>query len=400
MTGMHMRNLPSAFFLITFLSLCGCSGTGRAVIAFTGDIIMHIPVKSCAISHDKVGETTKVSLNNRGFDFLFEEIRNLLAGGDVVIGNMEFPVSPPYGSRPKIFNCNPEVIPALKKAGFTMLHIANNHIMDQGKKGIISSIEHIRNNNMDYLGVAYDERAARAGIVKVVNGIRVGFIGYTGQLNYPKPKIQDGYHLNWLYNRDAIKQDMEDMRKRCDYLVLIAHTGVEYASGPTLHDSEILKMCINQGADLIICHHSHLLQPAEKVIASDGRDCFIFYSLGNFISNQDAKPQAYVNGLPLTTRDSIIVRCILTRTASRGRPVARFEIIPIRTINIAGKGSRIIQTVSIARERENLKKRYTYADEVERVAIHRELQTLDRKSVAIKMSVLKNYNNGEIAFIE
>jgi len=397
-----MRMKKLIFILLSVIAVMptGCSRSGKAVIAFTGDIMMHIPVKASAIAHNKVNEATRVSNNNGGFDFLFERIQDSLKGPEIVVGNMEFPVSPPFYAKPKIFNCYPEVIPALKKAGFTMLHIANNHIMDQGEKGIISTMDFIRNNRLDYIGVAIDEPAARAGIVKNVDGIRVGFIGYAGHLNYPLPKIQKGYHLNWLYNAAEVKRDIADIRSRCDYLVLVAHTGVEYSPQPRPMDSDLMKTYLNQGVDLIICHHTHLLQPVEKIVTSDGRDCFIFYSLGNFISNQDAKAHLYVSGVPITTRDSIIIRCILKRAGSGGRPVARFEIIPIVTINEPGTGGRMIQTVSLSRERENLKKRYAHADEKEKVEINRRIQGINQKSAAIKISLLKNFISGEITFIE
>ena len=399
-SGMRMKKLLCILLAVIAVTPSGCSRSGKAVIAFTGDIMMHIPVKASAIAHNKVNEATKVSNNNGGFDFLFERIQDSFKGSDIVVGNMEFPVSPPFYAKPKIFNCYPEVIPALKKAGFTMLHIANNHILDQGEKGIISTMDYIGNNRLDYLGVAADEPAARAGIVKNVDGMRIGFIGYAGHMNYSLPKKQKGYHLNWLYNASEVKHDIADIRTRCDYLVLVAHTGVEYSPQPRSIDSELMKTYLNEGVDLIICHHTHLLQPVEKIVTSDGRDCFIFYSLGNFISNQDAKARLYVNGVPITTRDSIIIRCILTRTGSGGRPAARFEIMPIVTINEAGTRGRMIQTVSLIMERESLKKRYAHADEKEKVEIGRRIQGIKQKSEAIKISLLKNFKSGEITFIE
>jgi hypothetical protein len=399
-SAMGMRKLTFIFFTATAVALCGCARTGKVTMAFTGDIMMHIPVKASALAHDNIDAARKISLNNRGFDFLFERIREPVKVSEIVVGNMEFPVSPPFEGRPKIFNCYPEVIPAMKKAGFTMLNIANNHILDQGEKGIISTMDYLGKNGLDYLGVGVDERKARAGIVKTAGGIRVGFIGYTGYLNYLKPPKQIGYHLNWFYDEADVKSDIADIRKRTDFLVMVVHTGIEYAPQPRLKDSELMKRYINQGVDLIICHHTHLIQPVEKITSSDGRECFIFYSLGNFISNQDAKERFYVNGMPVTTRDSIIVRCVLAGGGPSGRPRARFEILPIQTVNEAGRGGRVIQTVSLSRERENLKKRLAYADEKEKVDINRRIGDLIQKSKAIKILLLKYYKNGEITYIE
>ena len=366
-----------------------CSKAREASVAFTGDIMMHIPVKACAESHDLGGNDTIRSLNNRGFDFLFRRIRDSLMRSDIVVGNMEFPVAPPYTGKPKIFNCRPEVVPAMKKAGFTMLTIANNHVLDQGERGIRTTLDLLRENKFDTIGVGYDEPSTRAGIVKEVNGIRIGFLGYTGYLNYWLPKKMVGYHLNWFYNRNELMQDIAAMRKRCDYLVMVVHTGVEYVPGPRVTDVELFRKCIDTGVDLIIAHHPHMIQPIEKYVAPDGRPCYMFYSLGNFISNQEARSRYMSNGVPITLRDSFIARCILTGTGRGKRPEARFEIMPIKTINIMEDNKRVIQTVSLSDEIKKLKKKLPGSSGKEKVDMEQELQNLYQKSTAVRMFLLR-----------
>ncbi len=372
-----------------------CSSHAReARLSFTGDIIMHIPVKSCALSRDSRGAVKKGSLNNRGFDYLFDRIKGSFAGSDIVVGNMEFPVAPPYESRPYIFNCYPEVLPALKKAGFTMMHMANNHILDQEEAGVVSSLEHVRRAGFDNLGVARDEKTARAGIVKEIGGIRIGFIGYTGYLNRRLPARMNGYHLNWLYKTEELKKDIVEMKKRCDFLVLVAHAGAEYAPQPRQKEVELFRESINDGVDLVIGHHTHLLQPVELYTAADGREGYIFYSLGNFISNQSTRAEAWYDGAPLTTRDSVIVDCILMRQGGSVRPAVRFELLPVYTSNSVepGSGLRAIQTISIPEEICGLKKRLAAADAKEKVDIERQLQSLYQKIKAIQKAVIRNGN--------
>jgi hypothetical protein len=386
--------------LLAALQLYACSKPSKVIISFTGDIMMHIPVKACALSHDKKDHDKRLSLNNRGFDFLFQRIKGSFLDSDIAVGNMEFPVSPPFVSKPRIFNCYPEVITAMARAGFTMLFIGNNHILDQGGKGVVHTMEYIRRNRLEFLGVAPDERTARAGIVKNINGIRIGFLGYAGCMNYPVPRKPRGYHLNWFFDKAKVMSDIERIKQRCDYLVMVVHTGGEYESGPRSRDRSIIQACIDHGVDLVIAHHPHLLQPAERFTTADGRAGFVFYSLGNFISNQDSKAQFYVNGVGLTTRDSIILHCILSRFDSSRRPRVRFVVEPICTINEGSGSSRVIQTVSIREEIENLKKRYARAEKLERVDINRRILNLYQKSKAIKEWILTNYRGGEITFAE
>jgi poly-gamma-glutamate synthesis protein (capsule biosynthesis protein) len=387
-------NLRTITLLVSFLALpsCFCSEAREARISFAGDIIMHIPVKSSAHSHRVVDFKTRDSLNNNGFDFLYYHIKDSLKQSEIAVANMEFPVFPPFESKPKVFNSSPDAIRGMKWAGFNMVTIANNHILDQGNQGVVSTMRFLREDKIDYIGVGTDEAAARAGIVKTVHGIRIGFIGYTGYLNYPRPKKQTEYHLNWLYDREELRQDIENMKKRCDYLIMVVHTGVEYATIPRDRDVELFKSCINWGTDLIIGHHPHLLQPMEKVTAADGRECHIFYSLGNFISNQGNKAASYFDGAPLTTRDSVIVTCILRRSGKNKRPEARFDVVPIYTKNFIEKETnlRVIQTVPISREIQDLKKQLARADGKEKVDIEWQLQNLYQKLKAIRLALYRN----------
>lgn len=393
--------------LISLLSVpyCCCSGAREADIAFTGDIIMHIPVKSCAAAHNRTGADKKSSLNNGGFDFLYAKIRDDLRRSDIVVGNMEFPVSPPFRSVPWIFNCFPEGLGAMKWAGFTMLTIANNHMLDQGGQGVVDTMRFLTGNKMDYIGAGDTEESARAGIVRKVRGMRIGFLGYTGVLNYPLPKKPQGYHLNRFGDREGLRRDIAEMKKRCDYLVVVAHAGAEYDARPRQAERALFRECIDSGADLVIAHHPHMVQQAERVTAADGRVCHVFYSLGNFISNQSTKAEVFHDGVPLTTRDSVIVRCML-KCAGRGRrPSPRFEVLPVYTINCVDRatGSRAIQTVSINREISGLKTALGGAAGKEKVDMERQLKILYQKLKAIRIAIFGGGNGrgmDEIKFID
>ncbi len=392
------RLLTIVLATIMVLPAFGCSDAGEVSISFTGDIIMHIPVKSSANAHNIIDKDTGASTNNNGYNFLYDRIRPVLRQSDIVVGNMEFPVSPPFKSRPRYFNCPPEGIAAMKWAGYTMVTIGNNHLLDQGGQGVVSTLRFLRQYNMDCIGVGTNEESARAGIVKTMNGIRIGFIGYTGYLNFTREKKTTGYHLNWLYDHEDVIRDITELRKKCDYLVMVSHAGIEYNTLPSAREIETYKKCIDNGVDLVVAHHPHLLQPMEKVVAADGRDCYVFYSLGNFISNQSTKAEAFFGGAPITTRDSVIVRCILDGNGSGKRPSARFEVVPVYTVNIIenGTGLRAIQTVSLDREISELKKRLAGADVKEKVDIERQLQILYQKFKAIRIALYRGKNIKEI----
>jgi len=398
---MKTMNVPTKKLLIlsALIFLLSCKPK-EARIIFTGDIIMHIPVKTCAASHNLIDRDKNVSLNNGGFDFLFERIRPALSSSPVVIGNMEFPLSPPFTSQPKIFNCTPDVIAAMKKAGFTMVTIANNHILDQEQAGVIDSIAFLKKYGMEFIGVNTDEKTARSGIVKKTGDIAVGFIGYTGITNYSIPSRPRGYYINWLYHEDKILEDIREIKRRCDYLVMIFHTGTEYAPRPEEKDERAIKKYLEAGVDLAVGHHSHVVQQAEKIITPDGRTCYVFYSLGNFISNQTESVIDDPVNQSSNTQDSIILNLFLHRSRS-GAVSARFEALPIHTYNIlnSGKKSRDIQTVSIPEEIDRLKKIRLESGELQRLAIDMEIEYLYSRIKVLKTALFSDQKIDKIEFI-
>ncbi len=389
-------------FTLLFLLSTGCfpEPDKKAVISFTGDIIMHIPVKTAARHHNRISKEKKCTVNNRGFDYLFEKTRAYLKSSDIAVGNMEFPVSPPFTSVPWIFNCYPDVIPAMGRGGFTMMFLANNHVLDQGNKGIVSTMKYLKKYGMSYVGVDSTESSARRGVVKEIKGIKTGFIAYTGVSNYRIPKKKNGYHINNFYSKEKVLEDIGNIRKRCDYLVMIVHTGQEYSPAPLKKDKEIIREYVEAGVNLVIRHHPHILQPVEKITRKDGGTGFIFYSLGNFISNQSSSVRIGRKGLAASTRDSVIVTALLSRKGTRIVP--EFRLLPITTINIKrdSEGKRVIRTVPLFDEISRLKAELKKSPKRKKSKIDKTIQSMSAKVSSIRKVLFRNGGFPEIKIIE
>jgi poly-gamma-glutamate synthesis protein (capsule biosynthesis protein) len=344
---MKKMTLLKIILVLPALLLTGCQKQERIMLSlsFTGDIMMHIPVKNCAARANRTDPEKKISLNNEGYDFLFERIRPTLLKSDLVLGNMEFPVAAPYTSEPWIFNCPKSVLPAMKLAGFTLVTIANNHMLDQGADGAITTMKNLRESGLPFIGAGASEPEARQGLVLERKGVRVGYIAYTGVSNYPIPKNRKDLAINWFYDEEKVKEDIRAMRTRCDYLVLSVHAGVEYDHQPQARDGMLMKKYLDEGADIVIGHHPHVLQPVERYRTVDGRDTVICYSLGNFISNQRDEVPMYNGKLRQGTRDSMIVTVIIEKT--KEGLVKTFSTTPIVTVNRidTASGGRVIQTM-------------------------------------------------------
>ncbi len=364
-----------------------CAPPEKSVtVTFTGDIIMHIPVKSCAGRSDILDADTGRSVNNGGFDVIFSPAAKALRGSDIVLGNMEFPVAPPFESRPYVFNCRPEVLGAMKKAGFTTVSLANNHVADQDTAGLLHTLSYLKRYGIDFIGAGASEAEARAGRVYVKNGIRTGFIAYTGVINTAFP---EGARVNDFYKKSRVTGDIDAIRKRCDFLVMTAHYGEEYSTAPSVADTALIRTYLERGVDLFIGHHPHLLQRVDRLGLSGGRTAHVFYSLGNFISNQSGEVRTGSGAL--STRDSVIVRLTITR-AKEGLKRS-FRIIPIRTVNEVTGGTatgyrRRIYTAVIPDEMDSLLARSRSADEDARRAAEKNLELLSARIGLIETVML------------
>jgi poly-gamma-glutamate capsule biosynthesis protein CapA/YwtB (metallophosphatase superfamily) len=316
--------LPGSTQLSAFLF------SGKATLAFTGDIMMHLNVKKCANVMNVKGSDGK-SVNNDGFDYLYQKIAPYFNSIDFVSGNMEFPVSPPFKQQGIIFNAPVGAIKGIKEAGFDIVCLANNHILDQYVKGAHDTMGYLDQYKIPYIGVAKKSTVAHNGYIKDVNGIKVGMIGYAGLINYPERNTGNNFHLNWVYDQAQVIKDIKAIKAKSDYVVLQVHTGVEYVLEPRAKDVKLFRQFADTGVDLIIGHHPHMLQSMEYYKTKDGRQVAIFYSLGNFISDQTRSVPVRNSGKALNIRNSVVVQVELQDTF--GNISEKVTAIPIHTVH-------------------------------------------------------------------
>jgi poly-gamma-glutamate capsule biosynthesis protein CapA/YwtB (metallophosphatase superfamily) len=333
--------------IIILLSACTslASQEDQITLAFTGDILMHIAVKKSA----ELNAGPDRAATNDGFDFLFKRALSRLQSPDLLVGNMEFPVVHPFVQDGFVFNCPPGIMGALNSAGFDILVNANNHILDHGTRGLLSTLDYVQKAGMESLGVGRDERTARAGIVREIKGCRIGLYAATGLMNYEQGrKSRDKkYFINWLYEEETIRQDLSDLRQRCDILIFVFHTGSEYTTRPNTRDMNLLKRLAETGVDAMIGHHPHILQPYHEITKSDGSVCPVFMSLGNFISDQNMNIRIHGTKQHVNIRDSAIATLTI-----RNKKLESCGIIPVRTVKehtvkSDGKPYRCIQVVPL-----------------------------------------------------
>ncbi|MGO8757740.1 MAG: CapA family protein [Terracidiphilus sp.] len=271
----------------------------QVTFAVAGDVIPHEPVRAAAKAAGD-GEP--------GWAALFSNVADVFEGADFGFVNLETPVAPNHsrGTKPFLFDAPVELPQALKASGIKIVSFANNHVMDQGWAGFAESRDHLKEIGLLFAGTSDNAATAWQPVITEANGIRVGWLGMTRWLNGNRnPEKPDQPQVNFYpYPGEAngapgadeatVLNAIKAARAQCDLLVVSVHWGIEYATAPRPEDIDLAHKMLEAGASVIVGAHPHVLQPIETYRTQDGRDTVIFYSLGNFLSNQS---RSYVDGL-------------------------------------------------------------------------------------------------------
>ena len=271
----------------------------QVTFAVAGDVIPHEPVRAAAKAAGD-GEP--------GWAALFANVADVFEGVDFGFVNMETPVAPEHshGTKPFLFDAPIDLPEALKASGIKIVSFANNHVMDQGWAGFVETREHLNQIGLLFVGTSDNTATAWQPVITEANGIKVGWLGMTRWLNGGRnPDKDDQPHVNFFpypgesdgapgADEATVLAAVKAARSQCDLLVISVHWGIEYATAPRPEDVDIAHKMMEAGATVIVGAHPHVLQPMETYKTQDGRDTLIFYSLGNFLSNQS---RSYVDGL-------------------------------------------------------------------------------------------------------
>lgn len=246
-------------------------------MSMVGDIMMGRYVEEVTDSH--------------GFDYLFRYMKPYFNASDYVSGNYEHPALAKDVSKYEEadtairLNSYGNGVEAVKDAGFSVMTLANNHMMDFEEQGLVDTIDQFEKADMDYVGVGSNITKAKENInYQDVKGVRVATLGFTDV--YGKNAVAKNNQAGLLNSNPDLLFEMignaKDAKKgNADLVVVNMHWGQEYATSATGRQTELAKAVIDAGADIIIGHHPHVVQSFDMY-----KDGIIFYSLGNFIFDQ------------------------------------------------------------------------------------------------------------------
>ena len=328
--------------------------TYEASIFAAGDVMVHGPqltaqYNSSTKSYDFTNNFKYVKKYIEKADYSLANLETTLAGNDVY----------EYSSYP-MFNSPDELPDALKDAGFDLLSTINNHSYDKGDIGVERTLEVLKKKGFDTVGTREKESDSDY-IVKDINNIKVGITSYsygdikdgTKYLNGIKVSDKSGAKMNVFDSSDVdkafdtISATLNKM-KDTDMQMVIIHWGVEYTREETDFQKQLAQKLCDEGVDIIIGSHPHVVEPVETIKSTDGKnECVVVYSLGNYISNQRR------DNVGKYSEDGLMVNIDITKKSNEDEAkVKKVTCIPT-WVNKYSKGSKdVYEIVPLADEND------------------------------------------------
>lgn len=248
------------------------------------------------IPHDAINKAAKQADGKYEYSSMFGDMKQLFDNSDVRFcnqavlgGGTQFGIS----GYPK-FNAPLEFSQDMAELGCNVINTGSNHVNDFGQDVINASIQAwdgvpgilavagANSSDSDRQKVRYFE----------VRGVKFAFVSYTTYSNEPSP---NGYSVT-MYSDELAKMQLAEARSKADVVIASLRWGTEYSSGVNQQQKVLAQKITNFGADVILGHGPHVLEPAEKLVLDDGRQALVWYSLGNFF-NAQLDPESLFNGI-------------------------------------------------------------------------------------------------------
>ena len=270
-----------------------CTKNKRIKDKISNNNIVQIVAVGYNLIHNSVLKSVKINDSTYNFNRLFEVMKKDFQEADIAIINQETILGGkfrPYDGYPN-FNSPFELGDAIVEAGFDIVLHASNHTLDVGVQGVHNCIEYWKKHKgIICLGINESEEERDKIEIIEKNGIKFALLNYTYGLNgrvLPKDK---SYLVN-LIDTALIINDLRRAEQIADFTIVFPHWGEEYVYKPNKHQRQLAQLMTENGADLIIGTHSHVLQSIEWIECDNGNKALCYYSLGNYTSGQLASPR-------------------------------------------------------------------------------------------------------------
>ncbi len=245
--------------------------------------------------HTAIFSQAKKRAGGNGYDFTYayENVKKLIDLADIASINQEtVMVKEQAPSDYPMFNSPTELGDFLVDYGFDVVNLANNHAFDQvpamGEAAVISYLDFWQTHpEVLTTGVYRNQEDCDNIRTMEKNGVTFAFLGMSELDNgLSLPKNSEALMMR-TSDEEKIQQQITKANEMADVVVVNVHWGVEYDITPADSQKALARKMVDWGADIILGHHPHVIQPVEYLEREDGTKAIVAYSLGNFISAQD-----------------------------------------------------------------------------------------------------------------
>jgi poly-gamma-glutamate synthesis protein (capsule biosynthesis protein) len=311
-----------------------------------------------------------VGPNRENPDTMFQHVTPLISQGDIAFCQLEPALSrrgTPLPQARLAMRADPAAAGAIRRAGFDVVSFASNHCMDWGVDAFFDTIQALQEQGLHVIGVGANLEEARRPAIIRKNDTAIAFLGYNSILpqGYWAEKDRPGcapLRAHTLYEQiehdqpgtparihtfthrgdlEAMREDIRKARQQADIVIVSMHNGIHFVPAVIAdYQKEAARAAIDAGADLVLCHHTHILKGTEVY-----KGKAIFYSLANFALESpftfdekakqkdsfkeiqslspDWKPEK--KSLPPDSYKTILVKCVI-----RDRRIARVSFLPVQ----------------------------------------------------------------------
>lgn len=226
--------------------------TESVTISFTGDCTLGTYAKSSNRAFEVLFEQKK------DYNYYFNNVKQIFENDDYTVVNLEGPLTDATVAqdKPFAFKGRKDYVNILLNGNVEAVNLSNNHIMDYYEEGFNDTVEVLNENNIDYFNNTIYH-------IEEINGYKFGFAGFKAFNLYTKNEIDNA--IKYFNDNDV------------DIKIITLHGGIEYDYQFDSIKEELAHYSIDNGADLVVGHHPHILQGIEEY-----NNKYIIYSLGNF----------------------------------------------------------------------------------------------------------------------
>lgn len=291
-------------------------------------------LKINAVGDIMMGRRIASNVEKLGGDFIpvLQDVAPVLSKADIVFGNVEAPFTDRTKGLAGIKEGGKYVLKnpvksfdAFKMCGFNLVSLANNHILDYYKEGVLDTYRLFEENGIAHSGTGENLEKAREPAIIEKNGVKVGLLSYTdmAEIVYKgNPPIsfiagKDKFGVA-PKKRDYIIEDIKKTKPSVDLLIISLHWGIEESFDIADYQIKMAHEFIDSGADIILGHHPHQFQGIELYKGKP-----IFYSLGNFVFDQNdpENQEGFIASLEYEENELKDLKLLPIRTINKSKVV-------------------------------------------------------------------------------